>query len=106
MAEALARTTQGPSWGYSQVNFHQVCQLFLKNGSKNGAERGWDNPTKGLMWSKRRTNLSPPVYHALTRLPLSPPLFLSLSLSLHVSFSLSLSLYVPLSLALSLSLYI
>ena len=21
-----------------------------QNGSKNGAERGWDNPTKGLLW--------------------------------------------------------
>ena len=23
---------------------------FPQNGSKNGAERGWDNPTKGLLW--------------------------------------------------------
>ena len=44
----------------SKVNFSEVCQLLTKipqNGSKNEAERGWDNPTKGLLWNDNLADL-------------------------------------------------
>jgi len=34
------RTTQGPSWGYSKVNFHQVCQLSTTISHKMAPRMG------------------------------------------------------------------
>ena len=49
--------TQGPSWGYFKVNFHQGCQLLTKNQNKMAPrtgkrlqDRGRDIPRKGLLW--------------------------------------------------------
>ena len=50
--------------GAFQSQFAMVLSTFddnfPQNGSKNGAERGWDNPTKGLLWgtAKAPTDLS------------------------------------------------
>ena len=40
--------------GIQKSNVQEILSSFgnkyPQNGSKNGAERGWDNPTKGLLW--------------------------------------------------------
>ena len=55
-ARRRLRTMQGPSWGCLKsqcsrdlINF---WHKFPQNGSTNGAERGWDTPTKGLLWNE------------------------------------------------------
>ena len=54
-SECGTHATQGPSWGYSKVNFDSFSRnrgRFSPDVDKNVLERPPDTPTKGLLWNR------------------------------------------------------